>query len=132
MDYKKLFVPLGGLALLVVAWRSAGWPGLALAAGILVMWLLLHVTRTLRVLQRAAHRPVGYVASAVMLNAKLQPGMSLLHVVAMTQSLGLQISAQGTQPEIFCWRDEGQSHVTCEFAAGKLTHHELVRPEGAD
>jgi hypothetical protein len=63
-----------------------------------------------------------------MLNAKLRPGVTLLHVVAMTRALGEQLSPKDAQPEIFRWTDTGGSHVTCEFAGGKLTKWVLVRP----
>ena len=32
------------------------------------------------------------------------------------------------EPEIFRWTDAGESHVTCTFVGGKLSHHELFRP----
>ena len=92
------------------------------------MWLLLHFTRMMQVLKRAADRPVGYVGSAVMLNAKLRPGVTLLHVVAMTKALGELISLKDEQPELFRWTDGTQSFVTCEFVGGKLVKWELVRP----
>ena len=92
------------------------------------MWILLHFTRALQVLKRAADRPMGHVASAVMLNAKLRKGVSLLHVIAMTKSLGLLQSEKDAQPEVFRWTDTGQSHVTCEFHGGKLTSWTLFRP----
>lgn len=129
MTVKKFAIPLVCVAALVLAGRGYGWPGVALVGGGVVMWLLLHFTRMLRVLQRAANRPVGYVGSAVMLNAKLKPGMSLLHVVAMTQSLGQLLSEREAQPEVFRWSDGGASHVTCEFAGGKLASHALSRPD---
>ena len=93
------------------------------------MWLLLHWARLIAVLQRAARRPIGYVESAVMLNAKLRDGLSLLHVLALTRSLGQQLSPQHVQPEVFRWCDPGGNHVTCEFGAGKLLRWTLVRPQ---
>lgn len=96
------------------------------------MWLLLHFTRMMQVLKRAANQPIGYVGSAVMLNAKLRPGVTLLHVVAMTKSLGELTSPKDTQPELYRWCDGTQSHVTCEFHGGKLKKWELVRPAQAD
>jgi hypothetical protein len=63
-----------------------------------------------------------------MLNAKLKPAMTLLHVVAMTRALGELKSPKETQPEIYRWTDTGQSYVTCEFAGGKLVKWELTRP----
>jgi hypothetical protein len=128
MNFQKIVVPLAGLALLLMAHRAYGWPGLAAAGGGLVMWVLLHFTRMLQVLKRAAKRPVGYVDSAVMLHARLQRGASLLHVIAMTRALGELRSPKDTQPEVFRWTDAGQSYVDCEFAAGKVAKWELVRP----
>ncbi len=102
------------------------------AAGGIVMFLLLHFNRTDDVLKRAADRPIGYVGSAVMLNAKLKPGVTLLHVVAMTQALGEQRSPKDAQPEVFRWTDNGGSWVDATFLNGKLTEWKLVRPEVRD
>ncbi len=128
MQLQKYLVPLGAAAFIVVAYQTYQWPGVAIAAGALVMGLLLHFTRMMQVLKRAANRPIGYVDSAVMLNAKLQRGFTLLHVVAMTKSLGLLKSVKNEQPEMFRWTDGTGSHVTCEFFGGKLVKWELVRP----
>jgi hypothetical protein len=132
MQIQKILIPLGSLALLLVAYRSYGWAGAALVLSGLVMWLLLHFTRTLQVLKRAANRPVGYVDSAVMLNAKLRKDVSLLHVIAMTRSLGELLTPKDTQPEQFRWTDGTQSHVTCVFVGGKLSQWDLVRPQFAE
>ena len=128
MQFQKILVPVGGVILVAAAYRAYGWGGVAVAMGGLVMWLLLHFTRMMQVLKRAADRPVGYVGSAVMLNAKLRPGVTLLHVVAMTKALGELISLKDEQPELFRWTDGTQSFVTCEFVGGKLVKWELVRP----
>jgi len=123
-----VLVPLGCLALIVLAYRSYAWPGVAMAVGALVMWLLLHFTRMLQILKRAADRPIGFVGSAVMLNAKLRRGVTLMHVVALTRSLGALQSPKDTQPEVFRWSDASDSSVTCTFVGGKLSHWELQRP----
>jgi hypothetical protein len=120
---------VGAVAALFFAWQTWGFAGLALVATALVMWVLLHFTRALQVLKRAADRPIGFVGSAVMLNAKLKQGVNLLHVVAMTKSLGELLSPKDTQPEIFRWTDEGKSFVECEFRDGKLVKWALTRPE---
>ena len=132
MNLSKLLLPVLGVFLVAMAWQAYGWPGVAVVVTGLVMWLLLHFTRMMKVLQRASGRPVGYCDSAVMLNAKLRPKFTLLHVVAMTRALGEQLSPQDVQPEIFRWTDGSASHVTCEFADGKLVKWELVRPPAAD
>ncbi len=129
----RVGVPLLGVALVALAYRSYGWAGVAVVLTAIVMWALLHFNRMMQVLKRAANRPVGYVDSAVMLNAKLRPGATLLHVVAMTRALGELLSVKDAQPEVFRWTDGTRSHVTCEFVGGKLLKWELVRPgPGAD
>ena len=124
----KILVPLIAAGLMALAYVYYKWTGVALVASGLVMWALLHFNRMMQVLKRAADRPIGYVGSAVMLNAKLKPGVTLLHVVAMTKALGELQSPQDQQPEIYRWTDGTQSHVTCEFMNGKLKQWTLVRP----
>ena len=128
MQLKKFLIPLGCAALLVVAHRASGWPAVAAVSGGLLMWLLLHFTRLMAVLKRAAHRPIGHVDSAVMLNAKLKAGVTLMHVIAMTRALGERISPEGAEPELYRWRDNGMSAVEAEFAGGKLVRWQLARP----
>jgi hypothetical protein len=129
MNFQKIVLPVLGAAVVAVAYRAYGWPGVAMAVSGIVMWMLLHFTRMMKVMQRAANRPVGYVDSAVMLNAKLRPGLNLLHVVAMTRALGELVSPKEAQPERFRWTDGSGSHVTCDFTDGKLVQWELFRPQ---
>jgi hypothetical protein len=129
MNFQQILTPVLGIILIGAAWRGYGWPGVALAASGIVMWVLLHLNRTMQVLKRAGDRPVGYVDSAVMLNAKLKPGSTLLHVIAQVQALGQPLSPESEQPEIFRWTDPGGSSVTCEFKGGKLVKWQLDRPE---
>ena len=131
MNLQKIILPVLGVVMVAAAWRAYGWAGVALVATGLMMWALLHFTRLTHVLKKASNRPVGYVASAVMLNAKLRPKVNLLHVVAMTRSLGEQLSDKDVQPEVYRWTDGTASHVTCTFDNGKLVKWELVRPPAA-
>ena len=101
MNFQRILVPAAGVAVPVLAYWSYGWAGVAAAVTVMVMWALLHFNRVVQVLKRAANRPIGYVDSAVMLNAKLKPGMTLLHVVAMTKSLGALQSPKDAQPEVY-------------------------------
>ncbi len=112
-----------------VAYTNYKWPGVAVVVTGLVTWALLHFSRMMQVLKRAADRPIGYVGSAVMLNAKLKKGVTLMHVIAMTKALGELLSVKDVQPEIFRWTDGTQSHVTCTFLGGKLQSWVLFRPE---
>lgn len=132
MNFQKIIVPAAALAVFVLAYRFYGWPGIAAAFTGGVMWVLLNFTKALKVLRVAAKRPVGFFDSAVMLNVKLKPRMTLMHVVAMTGALGERLSDKDVQPEIYRWTDEGLSHVTCTFVSGKLAHHELYRPPAED
>ena len=131
MNFQKFIIPITGVAVLVLAYRFYGWAGVAAAASVIVMWVLLHLTRIMQVLKRAANRPIGYVDSSIMLNAKLKPGMTLMHVIAMTRALGALQSAKDVQPEVFRWTDGSESHVTCEFAGGRLAKWQMVRPSVA-
>lgn len=132
MKYQKILIPIGAVLLVLAGYRAAGWPGVAFAAGGLVLWVMLHFTRLMHVLKRAADRPIGYVDSAVMLHSKLKPGQSLLHVMALTRALGEQLSVKGAEPEQFRWTDASDASVTCDFEGGKLVRWELRRPQDED
>ncbi len=120
-------VALGVVALTLLAYRAYAWPGVAMAATGLVMWMLLHVTRVLLVLRRTAQRPVGTVASAVMLHARLAHGMTLLQVLALTRSLGQREGSADSEPEHYRWTDGSGAQVGCTFEKGRLAQWELMR-----
>ena len=127
----KFLVPIGCVVAVGVAYQLYGWMGVAAVTGGIIMWLLLHFNRMLAVLRKAQNKPVGYVGSAVMLNARLKPGMALMHVMAMTQALGELRTAQNAQPEVYRWTDGGDSWVDVTFVAGKVTTWQMVRPAPA-
>lgn len=132
MNFRRILAPIIGVLLIAGAYRAYGWPGVALITGAIVLYLLLHFNRTMTVLRRAADRPIGSVASAVMLNAKLKKGVNLLHVMAITRSLGELRSPKDEQPEIFRWSDAGGSYVDAEFHGGKLRSWSLTRPQSQE
>lgn len=119
-----------GLAalLLAAAWQSYGARGVLAAVTAVVFWLLLQFNRSVRVMKDAAQAPVGHVDSAVMLNAKLRPGMTLLQVVTLTKSLGRKLDGSG---DAWAWEDASGSRVELHLRAGKLQRFTLTRP-GAD
>lgn len=129
MSWQRLAVALIAAALLFWGHREYGWPGVAAVAGGLLMWLLLHFTRLMAVMRRAAQRPIGHVDSAVMLNARLQAGMPLVGVVGLARALGAQVSPPDEQPEVYRWTDPGGASVQARFAHGKLLDWGLKRPE---
>jgi hypothetical protein len=129
MNFSRIWIPIGVIAFVAGAWHQYKWPGVAVSTGAVVMWILLHFTRMVTVLSRAANRPVGHVASAVMFNAKLKKGVNLMHVIAMTKSLGERLSEENVQPEVFKWADSGDSSVVCTFKDGKLQSWDMTRPQ---
>ncbi len=132
MNLQRVAIPLLVIGLLAFAARQYGWPGFFAVSGGLVFWLLLHWTRMLTVMQRAARRPIGHVDSAVMFNARLKPGVNLMHVIAMTRSLGERLSAEGEEPERYRWTDNGGSTVSVTLQGGRVSTWELQRPPAQD
>jgi uncharacterized protein (DUF58 family) len=114
-----------GIAAGYVGW---GWPGVVLGVTVVVFWLLLQFSRSLRVLKQAAGSPVGHVDSAVMLHSKLKAGMPLLQVLVLTRSLGTRLSET---PERWGWADPGGARVSLEFDGGKLASWQLSRDDDA-
>ena len=112
-------------AALFIGWRSYGWPGVALAFSVIVFWLLLQFSRSVRVMRGASESPVGRVDSAVMLNAKLRERLPMLEVLKLTHSLGQRVSEA---PEVWRWADEGGSSVDVTFVNGRCARWTLLRP----
>ncbi|HSW21161.1 MAG TPA: hypothetical protein VLJ62_00210 [Burkholderiaceae bacterium] len=111
---------------LAIGYLQWGWPGVALAVTMIVFWLLLQFSRALRVLRRAGQAPVGHIDSAVMLHSKLQHGLRLPQILALTRSLGIK---RDGGPEVFEWRDAGGDAVRVELVGGKLARWELQRAD---
>ncbi len=109
-----------------VGWFTYRWPGLALALTVVVFWLLLQFSRSLRVLRRAGANPVGHVPSAVMLGTQLSVGMTLMQVINLTASLGRKMSET---PEIWGWEDPGGAKAELVFDAAKLARWNVTRPD---
>jgi hypothetical protein len=120
------------VAALVAGGLAYGWRGLVLALSVIAFWLLLQLSRSLRVLRTAAQSPLGHVDNAVMFNARLSVGLRLPEVIALTRSLGRKVSANvGAGPEVFAWRDGGGDEVELTFVNGRCTHWQLRRHGGA-
>jgi hypothetical protein len=104
-----------------------GWRGVVLALSVVVFWLLLQFSRSLRVLKNAGSAPVGHVESAVMLHSRLRAGMTLMQVVSLTRSLGRRVSEM---PERWAWADASGARVELSLANGKLVAWQLLRDDG--
>jgi uncharacterized protein (DUF58 family) len=121
--------PVVGWALAVAAlaagWFSYGWPGVALAFSVIVFWLLMQFSRSVRVMRDASESPVGRVPSAVMLHSKLRTGLPMLQIVKLTKSLGQRVSES---PEAWAWADDSGAEVRILFDKGLCTSWTLNRP----
>ena len=116
-------------AALVAGYAAYGWRGLVLALSVIVFWLLLQFSRSLRLLRQAAQAPVGHVASAVMLQSRLSMGMRLADVIKMAGSLGQKLRES---PETWAWRDAGGVAVEVELDGnGRCARWTLRRSEGS-
>lgn len=121
--------PLLGWALAALlasfSWQAYGLRGLALAATAIVFWLLLQFNRAVRTMKNAAGRPLGHVESAVMFQAQLKPGLTMLEIVGRTKSLGRKA---GAGEDDWSWRDDGGNAVHLHFERGRLARWTLERP----
>lgn len=126
MNQKLQAIVGWGLAVVAVAAGYAlhGWPGAVLGITMVVFWLLLQFTRVMRAMRAASQAPVGRVPSAVMLHARLQPGMKLIDIIQVTRSLGEKLS---DTPETFAWHDDSGASVQVELDGGRLRHWQLTR-----
>jgi hypothetical protein len=113
-----------GLALLALIGGGAllGWQGVIFAMTGIVFWLLLQMSRLMRVMKTAGAAPLGSVANAVMLAAKLQTGMKLVDLITLAGSLGRKPAA-----ETFVWRDAGGDAVEVVLRKGRLAEWRLIR-----
>jgi len=105
-----------------------GWRGVVLTFSVVVFWLLLQFSRSLRVLKNAGSAPIGHVNSAVMLHSRLKAGMTLMQVVTLTRSLGTKL---GESPERWGWADAGGARVSLLLEGGKLVSWDLTRDDVA-
>lgn len=118
--------PWIGLALALAALLAGGaffgWQGIVFATTGIVFWLLLQMSRLMRLMQKAGAAPLGAVASAVMLNSRLHAGMKLVDLIKLAGSLG-QKQAEDT----YVWRDVGGDAVEVVLKKGKLVEWRLIR-----
>jgi hypothetical protein len=114
------------LAALIVGGLLYGWKGVILALSAVMFWLLLQFTRLMRVMRMANSSPVGHVDSAVMLNARLKPGMKLMELIPLTRSLGRKLDGQ---PEAYVWTDAGGVSVQVQLRQGQVQSWQLLRPQ---
>ncbi len=110
------------LLALVVGGALLGWQGVIFAMTGIVFWLLLQMSRLMRIMKTAGAAPMGSVANAVMLAAKLHEGMKLVDLITLAGSLGVKQA-----PETFRWQDAGGDAVEVILRKGRLAEWRLTR-----
>ena len=117
----------------LAAWRLYGLPGIAMAAGLIVFWLLLQFNRALRVMRNAGGVPVGHLDNAVMFNARLRRGLTMLQVVTLAKSLGRKVVGTSSgESDVWDWTDAAGDSVVLTFVGARLERWQLVRAADAE
>ncbi len=114
------------LAALVAGGAFFGWQGIVFATTGIVFWLLLQMSRLMRLMQKAGAAPMGSVANAIMLSSKLHEGMTLVELIKLTGSLGEKLTE-----DTYVWRDTGGDAVEVVLKKGKLAEWRLTRADGS-
>jgi Mg2+/Co2+ transporter CorB len=111
-------------AVTLAAWQIYGARGLVLAVSAIAFLLLLQFNRTVRAMKVAAQNPLARVPSAVMFQAGLRPGLTMLQIVATTRSLGRKVDGSDDD---WLWADEGGDSVRLHFEGARLATWQLER-----
>lgn len=110
------------IAALLVGGGLLGWQGVIFATTGIIFWLLLQMSRLMRVMKMAGAAPMGSVGNAVMLNSRLHAGMKLVDLISLAGSLGIKQAA-----ETYVWHDPGGDAVEVVLRKGKLAEWRLIR-----
>lgn len=117
---------LAGIVLAIAAIVAGavffGWKGAILGLSCVVFFLLLQFSQLMRVMRTAQNSPLGHVASAVMLQSRLHPGMKLLDLIRMCRSLGVKVA-----PDTYRWTDAGGDAVDVVMERGMVARWTLIR-----
>ncbi len=121
---------LAGIVLALAAIAAGtfffGWKGAILGLSCVVFFLLLQFSQLMRVMRTAQNSPLGHVASAVMLQSKLQAGMKLIDLIRMCRSLGVKVDT-----DTYRWTDAGGDAVDVVMARGVVARWTLIRAQEA-
>ena len=118
---------------IALGYARFGWQGAVAAITLVVFWVLLQFSRTLRVLRQAGDAPMGHVDSAVMLHSRLKAGLRLIEILQLTRSLGERLDgADDRHVERWRWTDPGGARVEVQLRDGRLTDWQLVRPQAPE
>lgn len=122
----------------VLAIAQFGWQGAVFATTLVVFWLLLQFSRTVRALKVAAGRPVGRIVSAPELLPRLRPGLPLADLLLRTRSLGAKADwpaaagepAETEDPQspgagVYLWTDASGHRLRVALHKGRVSRWRL-------
>lgn len=130
----------------VLAIVQFGWQGAVFATTLVVFWLLLQFSRTVRALKVASGRPVGRIVSATELLPRLRPGLPLADLLLRTRSLGAKADwpvaagesagPEGPRPPgagVYLWTDASGHRLRVALEKGRVSRWRLEPAgEGAE
>lgn len=115
------------IAAIVVGAVFFGWKGAILGLSCIVFFLLMQFSQLMKVMRTAQNAPLGHVASAIMLNAKLQAGMKLVDLIRLCRSLGVKVD-----DNTYRWTDTGGDAVDVVMARGAVASWTLIRAQSTE
>ncbi len=115
------------IAAIVVGAVFFGWKGAILGLSCIVFFLLMQFSQLMKVMRTAQNAPLGHVASAIMLNAKLLPGMKLVDLIRLCRSLGVKVD-----DNTYRWTDTGGDAVDVVMAQGVVVSWTLIRAQSTE
>ncbi|WP_416759596.1 hypothetical protein ACNI65_22760 [Roseateles sp. So40a] len=115
------------IAAIVVGAVFFGWKGAILGLSCIVFFLLMQFSQLMKVMRTAQNAPLGHVASAIMLNAKLQAGMKLVDLIRLCRSLGVKVD-----DNTYRWTDTGGDAVDVVMAQGAVASWTLIRAQSTE
>ena len=115
------------IAAIVVGAVFFGWKGAILGLSCIVFFLLMQFSQLMKVMRTAQNAPLGHVASAIMLNAKLQAGMKLVDLIRLCRSLGVKVD-----DNTYRWTDTGGDAVDVVMAQGAVAGWTLIRAQSTE
>jgi hypothetical protein len=116
---------LAVVALVFGGWRY-GWQGVLVAVTVIAFWLLLDLTRSMRILRAAAERPVGQIASARQLHTRLKPGLTTVELVKLAGTVGEVIDPE---VPVLRWSDAYGDAIEVRCPGGRASDWTLKSAE---
>jgi hypothetical protein len=104
-------------ALLLGGWLLA-WQGVIFAMAGIVAWLVWEMVQLARLMKLAGAAPLGSVADAEALHARLREGLRLEELLRLTGSLGQKLPGP---VKAYAWQDAQGRRVEVQLVKGRVS-----------